>query len=125
MARLTVLDTTVLVDHLRGSEPARSFLQSLPVVPACSELTRTELLRGTRSGERRATETLMAMIRWIPVDETISRRAGDLGRRYRRSHAALGLADLVIAATAEEVDAALATSNVRHFPMFKGLKPPY
>jgi predicted nucleic acid-binding protein len=95
------------------------------VVPACSELTRTELLRGTRSGERRATETLMAMIRWIPVDETISRRAGDLGRRYRRSHAALGLADLVIAATAEEVDAALATSNVRHFPMFKGLKPPY
>lgn len=125
MARLIVLDTTVLIDHVRGSEPARAYLQGLPSLPACSEVTRVELLRGVRSSERRATERLMAMIRWIPVDEGISRRAGDIGRRYRRSHSTLGIADLLIAATVELAAADLATSNVRHFPMFRRLKPPY
>lgn len=125
MARLTVLDTTVLVDHVRGSEAARAYLLGLPDLPACSEVTRTELLRGIRSGERRATDQLMGMIRWIAVDERISRRAGEIGRRYRRSHSTIGVADLLIAATAELVDGDLATSNVRDFPMFKGLRQPY
>lgn len=125
MARLTVLDTTVLVDHVRGSEAARAYLRGLSDIPACSEVTRTELLRGIRSGERRATDQLMGMIQWIAVDERISRRAGELGRRYRRSHAAIGVPDLLIAATAELADGDLATSNVRDFPMFKGLRPPY
>jgi predicted nucleic acid-binding protein len=31
----------------------------------------------------------------------------------------------VIAATAEQVDAELATANVAHFPMFEDLKAPY
>jgi predicted nucleic acid-binding protein len=52
------------------------------------------------------------------------RRAGALGRRYRQSHG-LAVADLVIAATAIELDAQLATANTRHFPMFRGLTPPY
>lgn len=125
MARLIVLDTTVLIDHVRGSQPARAYLHSLASLPACSEVSRAELLRGVRSSERRATERLMGMIRWIPVDERISRRAGDIGRRYRRSHSTVGIADLLIAATVELADADLATSNVRHFPMFESLRPPY
>lgn len=66
----------------------------------------------------------MGMIQWIMVDERISRRAGELGRRYRRSHAAIGVSDLLIAATAE-LAGDLATSNVRDLPMFKRLRPPY
>lgn len=125
MARLIVLDTTVLIDHLRGFEPARTYLRALPTVPACSEVSRVELLRGIRQPERRATDRLMALIEWIPVDEAIARRAGQLGRRYRRSHASIGVADLLVAATAQLADAELATSNVRDFPMFRGLRPPY
>ena len=59
------------------------------------------------------------------MNESIARRAGDLGRRWRRSHVAIGLADLLIAATAIELGADLATSNIRHYPMFPGLTPPY
>ncbi|MGI8657796.1 MAG: type II toxin-antitoxin system VapC family toxin [Candidatus Limnocylindria bacterium] len=125
MAGVIVLDTTVLVDHLRGLDAARAYLLKLPSVPACSEVTRVELLQGLRHPERRATERLMAAIKWIPVDERISRRAGDLGRRFRRSHADLGIGDLIVAATALELDARLATANVRHFPMFRRLRPPY
>ena len=125
MAGLIVLDTTVLVDHIRGSEAARAYLRGLRELPACSEVTRTELLRGIRSGERRATDSLMANLQWISVDERISRRAGELGRRYRRSHSTIGVADLLIAATVELSAGELATSNVRDFPMLKGLRPPY
>jgi predicted nucleic acid-binding protein len=55
----------------------------------------------------------------------VARRAGELGRRWRRSHPGIGVADLAIAATVEQVDATLATRNLKHFPMFKNLRPPY
>lgn len=56
-----------------------------------------------------------------PVDETISRRAGELGRRHR----GIGVAGLLIAATALSYDATFATANVRHYPTFDGLAAPY
>lgn len=122
---MTVLDTTVVIDHLRGVRAAGDYLRSLPAVPTCSEVTRAEVLQGLRSTERGAAEGLFSVLRWADVDESIARRAGELGRRYRRSHPGLALADLLIAATALELDQPLATQNVRHFPMFPRLRTPY
>lgn len=120
-----VLDTGVLIDQLRGSEAAFEFLASLKAQPVCSEVTRIEVIQGLRSSERRAANRVFATIGWVPVSESVARRAGELGRRWRRSHPGIGIADLTIAATAEELDAVVATNNVKHFPMFKGLEPPY
>jgi predicted nucleic acid-binding protein len=120
-----VVDTSVLIDVLRGSRAAADWLTALEEVPLCSEITRAEVLRGVRSLERSRTEQLLDAFRWAPVDEATSRRAGELGRRHRRSHRALGVADLLIAATALVHDAELATGNVRHYPMFPGLRQPY
>ena len=121
---MILLDTTVLIDVLRGHLPAVDYLRGLDEPPTCSELTRVEVLRGVRRPERDATEALLRSLRWVGVDEQISRRAGVLGRAWHRSHA-LSTVDLVIAATAEELGAELATSNTRHFPMIAGLKRPY
>jgi len=120
-----VLDTSVLIDVLRGSEAAAAWLADLDELPLCSEITRAEVLRGVRSPERSRTERLLAALRWAPVDETTSRRAGELGRRHRGGHRGLGVADLLVAATALVHDAELATGNARHYPMFPGLRPPY
>ena len=122
---MTVLDTTVVIDHLRGLPAAGDYLRSLTAVPTCSEVTRAEVLQGLRSAERRAAEALFTVLHWVDVDEPIARRAGELGRRYRRSHPGLALADLLIAATALELAQPLVTLNVRHFPMFPRLRPPY
>ena len=122
---LTVIDTTVLVDLLRGHRAAVAYLTGLERRLVASEVTRVEILRGLRAGEREAAERSFRALRWVSVDEPISRRAGELGRRWRRSHGPLALADLVIAATAQELEAELATANVRHFPMFTGLVPAY
>jgi len=122
---LTVLDTTVVIDMLRGSTPAKAWASSVQRRLAASEVTRVEIIRGLSSHERAAAERAFAALRWVPVGETISRRAGDLGREWRRSHRSVSLADLVVASTAMELEAELATSNVRHFPMFPDLRPPY
>ena len=120
-----LLDSDVLVDYLRGLPAAGRYVDGLAVTPTCSEMTRVEVLRGMRSHERRATERFLATIRWVGVDAEISTLAGELGRRFRRSHGALGVADLLIAASAERLRVPLATLNVRHFPMFEGLEPAY
>jgi hypothetical protein len=122
---LTVVDTTVIIDILRGFQPAIDWVASTERRLVASEVTRFEVLQGLRSHERRAAERAFAALRWVAVDESIARRAGELGRRWRSSHRSLGLADLIIGSTAIEFGAELATSNVRQYPMFPGLEPPY
>jgi predicted nucleic acid-binding protein len=122
---VTVLDSSILIDLLRGLPAARDYLVSQAQLPVCSEITRVEVLQGLRSPERQAAEALFEALSWADVDERIARRAGELGRRYRRSHPGLAVADLVIAATALELERPLATLNVRHFPMSPRLSPPY
>lgn len=122
---MIVVDTSVLIDVLRGSAPAVDWLRRVEELPACSEVTRVEILRGMRSSERGATQRLLDALQWVDVDAAVSQRAGELGRTHRASHQGLALADLVIAATAQLHRAQLATRSVRHFPMFPGLAPPY
>lgn len=120
-----LLDTSVVIDVLRGHEPAINYMRSLDAAPTCSEITRVEVIRRLRSAERSKADRLFRTIDWSIVDEATARRAGELGRVYRRSHSGLGSGDLVIAATAEELGIELKTLNVKHFPMFRNLKAPY
>ncbi len=120
-----VFDTSILIDILRDDSVALEYVREVPEVPSCSEVTRVEIVRGLRSAERTSAERLFQALRWVPVDEPIARRAGELGRRWDRHRPGISLADLVIAATAEQLDAELATTNVRHFPMFESLRSPY
>jgi len=120
-----VLDTTVLIDVLRGDPAALGYAAGLGEVPACSEITRIEMVRGLRANERDAARDLFQTIDWIPLEEPIAAHAGELGRRFRASHPGIGTSDLAIAATANLLSADLATANVKHFPMFPGLRAPY
>lgn len=120
-----VIDTSVLIDHLRAATPATHYLASLEERPSCSEISRIEVIQGLRSAERKVAERLFTLFDWVPVSEAVARRAGELGRRWRRSHPGIGVADLAIAATAEQIDATVATCNLKHFPMFPDLRAPY
>jgi len=120
-----VLDSTVLIDVLRDHPGAIAFLRSAEARFSASEVTRVEILRGLRAPERAPTERLFQLIDWRPVDQPIAQLAGELGRRFRKSHAGVGVADLIVAATAEHLGLPVATANTKHFPMFPKLKPPY
>jgi predicted nucleic acid-binding protein len=127
MARWLV-DTSVLIDHLRGDVRARRLL--VEGVRSAHELwsatvVRTEVLAGMRSGEEAATFKLLAQFRWQEISIDVADRAGDLARRYLRSHPGVDTVDYLIAASALLLGAELRTQNVKHFPMFAGLVPAY
>ena len=124
-----VLDTSVLIDHLRGRPAAAT-----EIIPSAisrgdelwsSYVVRAELLAGMRADEEPATRDLMRLVSWVEVDESISETAGALGRRYLRSHPGIEVADLIVAALVQELDAEIKTTNLKHFPMFKGIEAPY
>jgi predicted nucleic acid-binding protein len=123
-----LIDTTIAVDHLRGASGAVDLLTALIDTGddlLASELVRFELLAGIRDKELVAFEEFCSALLWVQVTEDVARVAGQLARRYRKSHSGIGAVDCLIAATAIVTDADLLTTNVRHFPMFTKLKPAY
>jgi predicted nucleic acid-binding protein len=119
-----VLDASVAIDYLRGRAEALEVVEASDELLA-SEITRYEVLAGTRPGEEEPTEDLLALPSWIDVDETIARRAAALAREFRHSFSGVEDADYLIAATAIEVGGRLLTTNVKHFPMLPNLRPAY
>jgi predicted nucleic acid-binding protein len=121
------VDTSVAVDHLRGHQPATALLDGLlseEISLASSEVVRFELLAGARSADQDI-ETFFEVMEWVPITEPVARRAAAYARDYRGRHSGIDDADYLIAATAALLEAPLLTTNVRHFPMFDGLEPPY
>ena len=100
---MILVDSDVLIAHLRGLDVAQRWLvdarqRAGPL--AVSAVSVAEILGGMRSGERREVNRLLAALQTFPVDDMVARMAGELRRRFRRSHAAIGIADYLIAATA-------------------------
>lgn len=111
VARILV-DSDVLVDHLRGHRRFARGRDELHV----SAVTRAELFWGHTTEERRIRRLLAPMID-LAVDAPVAERAG----RIRRS-GSIRLPDALIAATALEHRLTLVTRNARDFAGIKGLK---
>jgi hypothetical protein len=120
-----LLDTNILVDHIRRVPIAIAWLKSLSEEPRISVVSLLELYAGARSQrEERDIDTVCAPLRCLSVSDEISRSAGGFIRHYGPSHA-IDIPDAIIAATAEHHGLRLATLNVKHFPMFPKLKRAY
>jgi predicted nucleic acid-binding protein len=122
-----LVDTSILIDYLRGQQAAADLLEEARAEAPlhASEITRLEVLAGMRPSEGDATRSLLSTLLWHPVDTQVAEEAGALGRRWLPSHHAIDGADLAIAATATLNQLRLLTRNVRHFPMFASLRSPY
>lgn len=123
-----VVDTSVLIDHLRGDAPARRALRAAADEGerlTASMVTKVEILAGMRPSEETATQQLLRVLDWIPVDEVVAEQAGRLANRYLSSHPGVDPVDYIIAATTELLDAVLWTKDIKHFPMFEELSAPY
>jgi predicted nucleic acid-binding protein len=120
-----LIDTDVLIDYLRGQPEAVSYLESLTEPLLISAITVAELYAGVREGaERTALEQFLSVFNVIPVDDVIATNAGLVRRDYGKSHG-VGLADAVIAVTAEARQAVLVTLNKKHFSMLSNVVIPY
>jgi predicted nucleic acid-binding protein len=74
--------------------------------------------------EQAALQDFVSLFRVVPVSAEIGKTAGLYKRDYGKSHG-VGIADAILAATAEAENAELKTLNTKHYPMLKNLRPAY
>ena len=119
MARL-LLDTTVLIDALRGRSAAARVtgLRRTGTEPWVCAISVEEIWRGLRPGEESRARRLFNGLRLAPLGVAEGRRAG-MWRSFASRGVTLHQADCLVAAAAGGIGAALATANVDDFPMLE------
>ena len=119
MRRSLLIDSDILIDHLREEKKALDFLDSeieKDSLLFLSVISRAEIYAGIRKGEEEAVNSLFEIITPVNVDTAIADKAGEYLRKFSKSHA-LNIGDAVIAATTSEMKLGLVTRNVKHYPM--------
>ena len=119
MALRFLLDSDVIIWHLRGHEPTEFLLEDLEVEQplGCSALSTFEVWAGVRRKEMDRTREFLSALRVVPVGESIALKAGEYWREFRRKGVTLGKADALIAATAHVLRLVLVTYNPDYYPM--------
>jgi len=111
-----LVDTDVLIWHLRGYPQATRRLDLLPSL-TISVVSYLEVLQGMRNkAELLAVQKMLQrrQATMLPITEAITKRATELMEAMTLSHG-LQMGDALIAATALEHGLPLLTGNVRHF----------
>jgi predicted nucleic acid-binding protein len=115
-----VLDTTVLIDYLRGRPATMARLEGLrPAgdVPYVCAVSVEETIRGIRDSELVTAKRLFEGLRTARLGKPEGERAGEWRREYAARGQTLAQADCLIAAAAHAISARIATGNPKDFPM--------
>lgn len=119
-----LIDTNVLIDHLRGFRNATDFLLKVIEVGNdlhISTLTEMELFAGKNISEKENADlvNLLNSFDIIHVNSAIARKAGELLRLYYYN--GLAPVDALIASSAIYTKSILVTKDIKHFSLVKGL----
>lgn len=114
-----LLDTTVLIDALRGRRAAGRIreLRHSNDPPYLCAVNVEELWRGARPGEESAIRLLVEGLQLAPLRRAQGEQAGMWRREFAGQGLTLSQADCLVAAAAYGIGARLATGNVKGFPM--------
>ena len=119
-----VIDTSVLIDHLRGDPRATALLTGAVYSRDelwSSTIVRMEVLAAVDESDGRLAEPLLNQLRWLPVTAEVACAAAGLARR----HPLGATADLLVAASVLVLDARLVTVNGDRYPMLGGVITAY
>ena len=117
-----LVDTDVLIWHLRGNPQAARWLDRLQPL-TISSVSYLEVLQGMRNKAELVAVQKMLQQRKAnvqPITEPITRQATELMEAMTLSHG-LQMGDALIAATALEHGLPVLTGNVKHFAAIPGL----
>ena len=121
---MIVVDSDVLIDALRGREPARSrFAEGLGQGSlATTAVNAFELRSGARSAQQEAKiEDLLGPLALLPFDDGAARAAATARRELERRGETIGMGDYLIAGVCLAQRAILLTRNREHFARVPGL----
>ena len=115
-----LLDTTVLVDYMKGRRQVHDLLESLTEAGhemgiCCVNVA--EVYAHLRPSEESRGEFLLSSLAYYEVTEGVARQAGRYQYDFARKGLTLGTPDAIVAATAQQEGAVLVTANVKDFSM--------
>jgi predicted nucleic acid-binding protein len=119
-----LVETTILVDFLRGSDAAADYLDAARITGTLisSAVTKAELVVGASTrAELRAIDQLLARFQIEPITADDSVRALNWLRKYYHAHG-VGFHDCLLAALAIRLRIPVVTLNEKHFKVLPGLK---
>jgi predicted nucleic acid-binding protein len=122
---MIVADSDVLIDALRGREPAREriALELKAGGLATTAVTVFELRSGARSAaEERKVEQLLAALTVLGLDSEAAAEAARIRRALEAEGQKIGMADYLIAGICIARSAVLLTNNRKHFERVPGLR---
>ncbi|CAN5860714.1 type II toxin-antitoxin system VapC family toxin [soil metagenome] len=114
-----LLDTTVAIDCLRG-RPASERVKRLWQMDEqllVSPINIEEVVRGMRPNEEDVAVRFFSALTVVPAGKQVAWQSGLWRRAYAAKGITLSQADCLVAATAFDAGARLATGNPVHFPM--------
>ena len=125
MVNNLLVDTDILVDFFRGKDKAVSFIKKNADRILLASVVVAELYAGVKGKEEKQTlDQFISLFPVLALEKEIAITGGRYKQMFGQSHG-IGLVDAILAATAEHHQAKLITLNTKHYPMLKGLKPPY
>jgi predicted nucleic acid-binding protein len=115
-----LLDTTILIEHLRGRKEAVELLTVLArqghrLGLCCINVA--ELYSGLSHEERAWADRLIDSLDFYDVTREVAKQAGQYRYDFARRGVTLSTADTLVAATASTEGATLVTANTEDFPM--------
>ncbi len=115
-----LLDTTALVDYLRGRQGVLEMFNTLAgqgnrLGVCCISIA--ELYAGVSRESRAAADRLTGSLDYYDVSQEVAKEAGRYRFEFARRGTVLSTADTLIAATAIDQRAILVTANTKDFPM--------
>ncbi len=120
-----LFDTDVIIDYLRGDKQAIHYFESCDVDFYISVITIAELYSGVKGDqEREELDYFLLIFTVFPVTTEIAVEGGILRQRWHDSHG-MGLADALIASTANVHEMNLVSLNEKYFGMLDFLIVPY
>ena len=118
-----LIDTDILIDHLRGQEKAKEYLKDIEngkTKGVISVITEAELAARESMKDisvQIKVKRLIRLLERVEVSSEIACKAGERKRDYK-----CRLVDALIAATAIKLNLKLVTRNVKHFEKIPGLE---
>jgi predicted nucleic acid-binding protein len=115
-----VLDSTFLIDHLRGDPEAVQRFRDMNESgdeSMVTDISATELWSGRLAGSEHEIERFVRYIEYIHPGPETARLAGIWRAEAREAGRTLGVPDALIAATAFDQEATVLTRNIRDFAL--------
>lgn len=116
-----IIDTSIIIDHTRANKGILLKVISSGAQIYIPMVVISELWAGSSMNDRNNENKIEKLIeRFIEVD--LSKESAKNTGKLLRDNRLLGTIDAIIAATALEIGACVATSNKKHFSKINGLK---